>query len=162
MTQRHSGLVVALMTAGSIGLLASPALAQDGDRDCPGFPSQQAAQRFFQSQAGDPDRLDADDDGIACETFFGGGRRINENKNMNMNNKNKNMNMNMNNKNKNMNMNMKNKNKNMNMNNTPSGGVAAGAGGTAGPSSPVLPATGALAGTVLIVAGVAAARRRTS
>ncbi len=45
---------------------------------------------------------------------------------------------------------------------TPRGGVEAGAGGMADPSSPVLPATGALAGTLLIGAGVAAARRRTS
>ncbi len=49
--RRQSGLAVVLMTAGSIGLLASPALAQDGDRDCPDFPSQAAAQRFFERQA---------------------------------------------------------------------------------------------------------------
>lgn len=73
MTRRQSGLVLALMTAGSIGLLASPALAQDGDRDCPDFSSQREAQRFFQSQAGDPDRLDRDNDGIACEDGEGGG-----------------------------------------------------------------------------------------
>jgi Excalibur calcium-binding domain len=47
------------------------------DRDCPDFSSQEEAQRFFESQGGpgqDPHRLDADDDGQACEDFdYGGG-----------------------------------------------------------------------------------------
>lgn len=47
---------------------AGPALAQEGDRDCPDFPSQAAAQRVFNQDPSDPERLDADGDRIACET----------------------------------------------------------------------------------------------
>lgn len=39
-----------------------------GDVDCPDFPSQAAAQRHLRADSSDPDRLDADNDGIACET----------------------------------------------------------------------------------------------
>jgi hypothetical protein len=59
------GLVSAgAMTVG-LGLLASPASAQD--LDCPDFPTQEAAQAEFDRVPGDPMRLDADGDGIACE-----------------------------------------------------------------------------------------------
>ena len=40
------------------------------DRDCSDFSSQEEAQNFFEQEGGpdaDPNRLDADDDGIACE-----------------------------------------------------------------------------------------------
>ena len=57
----------------------------EGDRDCADFSSQEEAQEFFEDQGGpeeDPNRLDANDDGEACEDFFsdtgvprGGGRR---------------------------------------------------------------------------------------
>ncbi len=141
--RRQSGLAVVLMTAGSIGLLASPALAQDGDRDCPDFPSQAAAQRFFERQGpGDPHRLDADNDGIACETP--GGRPEPEPTKQPEPQA------------------TKKPGKQKDEHQTPEGPVAAGAGGMADPSSPVLPTAGALAGTLLIGAGVAAARRRTS
>jgi hypothetical protein len=49
--------------------LAGIATAQPGgDRDCPDFASQEDAQAALDSQAGDPERLDRDNDGIACET----------------------------------------------------------------------------------------------
>jgi hypothetical protein len=41
------------------------------DRDCPDFASQADAQAAFDAVPGDPERLDADDDGIACEDRFG-------------------------------------------------------------------------------------------
>lgn len=44
------------------------------DKDCPDFSSQTEAQTFFTLHGGpamDPHRLDADNDGIACETYFG-------------------------------------------------------------------------------------------
>ncbi|HTR74956.1 MAG TPA: excalibur calcium-binding domain-containing protein [Solirubrobacterales bacterium] len=54
-----------------IGALALPSVASGrGDKDCSDFPSQRAAQIFFLKHGGpryDPDRLDADHDGIACE-----------------------------------------------------------------------------------------------
>lgn len=47
--------------------LAGAAAAQPGDRDCPDFASQAEAQEALDSQVGDPERLDRDDDGEACE-----------------------------------------------------------------------------------------------
>ena len=44
------------------------------DKDCPDFSSQAEAQTFFTANGGpaiDRHRLDADNDGIACETYFG-------------------------------------------------------------------------------------------
>lgn len=57
--------VAAVVLASSACLpLAGAALAQ-GDRDCPDFATQEQAQSAL--QPGDPERLDGDDDGIACE-----------------------------------------------------------------------------------------------
>src|SRR5687768_3329050 len=61
-----------------------PAFGSGGsaaDRDCSDFDTQRQAQRYFISRGGparDPDNLDSDGDGIACETNpcpcqFGGG-----------------------------------------------------------------------------------------
>jgi hypothetical protein len=50
--------------------LAGVASAQTGDRDCPDFATQAEAQEALDSQAGDPERLDANDNGIACESEF--------------------------------------------------------------------------------------------
>jgi hypothetical protein len=68
----------ALIGAGLVLLLAVPSsAAADGpvahasDRDCGDFANQAAAQRYFLNNGGpnsDPDRLDADGDGIACES----------------------------------------------------------------------------------------------
>ena len=47
-----------------------PATASAADKDCADFKSQRAAQFFFLKHGGpqqDPDRLDGDDDGVACE-----------------------------------------------------------------------------------------------
>lgn len=41
------------------------------DKDCPDFASQADAQAALDAEPGDPDNLDADDDGIACEQHFG-------------------------------------------------------------------------------------------
>ena len=41
------------------------------DRDCADFTSQADAQAALTSEPSDPDNLDADDDGIACEQHFG-------------------------------------------------------------------------------------------
>jgi hypothetical protein len=60
---------IALLAA--LAVVAIPAAASArGDKDCSDFPSQRAAQIFFLKHGGpryDPDRLDADHDGIACE-----------------------------------------------------------------------------------------------
>lgn len=51
-------------------MLPTTASAHRRDMDCKNFSSQKAAQIFFLKHGGpryDPDRLDADHDGIACE-----------------------------------------------------------------------------------------------
>lgn len=49
----------------------------DGDRDCPDFSSQAAAQAALTARTDDPEELDSDDDGIACEQHFGtDGRQV--------------------------------------------------------------------------------------
>lgn len=56
------------------------AQAQTGDRDCPDFSSQAEAQAAFDADPSDPERLDADDDGQACEEFdYGSGGSDNGN-----------------------------------------------------------------------------------
>lgn len=45
----------------------APVAAHDQDRDCPDFASQEAAQAVLEQHASDPNRLDRDGDGIACE-----------------------------------------------------------------------------------------------
>lgn len=55
----------ALLAAATAVPLAGTAFAQD--RDCADFASQADAQAAL--QPGDPERLDADDDGQACETY---------------------------------------------------------------------------------------------
>jgi hypothetical protein len=53
----------------SISALGSPAWAQDDDLNCDDFSSQAAAQREYEKDRSDPNNLDADDDGQACEDF---------------------------------------------------------------------------------------------
>ena len=61
--------IVAIPTA--LALLSGPSTA--ADRDCSDFSTQAEAQRYFVSHGGGPtndfDRLDADHDGIACESL---------------------------------------------------------------------------------------------
>jgi hypothetical protein len=52
--------------------LAGVASATPGDRDCSDFATQAEAQEALDSTSGDPERLDEDDDGIACETLPAG------------------------------------------------------------------------------------------
>jgi Excalibur calcium-binding domain len=57
-----AALVLALATAPA-------AFAQANDQNCDDFPSQAAAQAHLDADPSDPDNLDADDDGVACENF---------------------------------------------------------------------------------------------
>jgi hypothetical protein len=59
-------LVLALL---SISALGSRAWAQDAGLNCADFPSQAAAQREYERDRSDPNNLDADNDGQACEDF---------------------------------------------------------------------------------------------
>lgn len=65
---RRSILVLAL--AGASLLLALPAAAQ-ADLDCDDFDSQAEAQAVYDADPSDPNDLDRDDDGQACEDFDG-------------------------------------------------------------------------------------------
>jgi hypothetical protein len=63
MTKQLPRLVLPLFVT-----LAGQAVAQGADRDCSDFTNQREAQSFFDAAGpGDPHRLDADDDGVACE-----------------------------------------------------------------------------------------------
>jgi Excalibur calcium-binding domain len=65
---RHALTVAVLTVAGTLPL-AGAAYAQP-DRDCTDFASQAEAQEALDGTVGDPERLDANDDGVACESFF--------------------------------------------------------------------------------------------
>ncbi len=65
-------LVSLALAVAAVLPLAGVASAQTGDRDCPDFATQADAQEALDSQAGDPERLDANDNGIACENEFAG------------------------------------------------------------------------------------------
>jgi hypothetical protein len=64
-----------IITPLALGLtLFTPELgAQSGDLDCADFTTQDEAQAVFDRDPSDPNRLDDDGDGIACETLDGGG-----------------------------------------------------------------------------------------
>jgi hypothetical protein len=62
---------LALGTAAMLPL-AGVASATPGDRDCSDFSTQAEAQEALDSTSGDPERLDEDDDGIACENLSAG------------------------------------------------------------------------------------------
>lgn len=62
--------VLCVLTVGVVAI-GSPAFAQD-DQDCEDFEFQEDAQEFFEDEGGpesDPHGLDADDDGVACESL---------------------------------------------------------------------------------------------
>jgi hypothetical protein len=66
---RRRLVALALVIAG-VGITAQPVAA--ADKDCSDFSSWRAAQNFFKKHGGpryDPHRLDADDDGVACESL---------------------------------------------------------------------------------------------
>ena len=65
---RHALTVAVLTVAGTLPL-AGAAHAQP-DRDCADFTSQAEAQEALDGSVGDPERLDANDDGVACESYF--------------------------------------------------------------------------------------------
>jgi hypothetical protein len=62
---------VVLLVFGGLVLAAPAALAQANDQNCSDFPSQRAAQAHLRADPSDPDRLDDDNDGIACESLGG-------------------------------------------------------------------------------------------
>lgn len=64
------GGFVALSPEGTVALK----LATQNTKNCLDFPTQAAAQDYYRQQVGDPDNLDANNDGVACESFINKGR----------------------------------------------------------------------------------------
>ncbi|HEV2791385.1 MAG TPA: excalibur calcium-binding domain-containing protein [Solirubrobacterales bacterium] len=67
---RFKATVAAIAAVVALSFTAAPASA--ADRDCSDFNSWRAAQKFYKRHGGpqrDPHRLDADRDGIACESL---------------------------------------------------------------------------------------------
>lgn len=63
-------LIAALLVVAALTIPAASAPA--ADKDCSDFSSWRAAQKFYKRHGGpryDPHRLDADHDGIACESL---------------------------------------------------------------------------------------------
>lgn len=65
-------LATCLLTFTTAAAIGTAAAAQDGDLDCADFDSQQEAQDVLDGDPSDPNNLDADDDGVPCESFFDG------------------------------------------------------------------------------------------
>ena len=57
------------LTAAALWLIAPAALAQADDQNCADFTSQASAQAHLRADPTDPDRLDGDNDGLACEVY---------------------------------------------------------------------------------------------
>ncbi len=69
-----AGARVAYEKVGGSEAGMKPAAAQEsGDLDCADFATQQEAQAEYDADPSDPNGLDADSDGIACETNAGDG-----------------------------------------------------------------------------------------
>jgi Sortase domain/Excalibur calcium-binding domain len=66
---RTTAAAVLVAAAGTLAL-GGVAHAQINERDCAEFRTQRQAQAVLDSPAGDPARLDADRDGLACEIWF--------------------------------------------------------------------------------------------
>lgn len=64
-------LTTALLATVMVGAMTAPAFAQSRDLDCKDFTSQAAAQANLDANRSDPNRLDQDGDGKACETYTG-------------------------------------------------------------------------------------------
>lgn len=58
------------LTAAALWLIAPAASAQANDQNCADFASQADAQAHLNADPSDPDNLDGDNDGLACEAFL--------------------------------------------------------------------------------------------
>jgi hypothetical protein len=127
----RTAVAVAVLTAGMSYPLAGVALAQD--LDCSDFTTQAKAQAVYNQDPSDPNNLDADNDGVACESLPGGVLGSGEHASNTAD---------------------------QDTGAAPSGGVEAGVGGTAGDdSNPLLP-VGLAGGALLVAGGVVLIRRR--
>ena len=70
-------LLVAAMCVWSVAVAPAWADHRTDRRDCSSFLTQAGAQEYFAQHPGDPDKLDPDDDGVACEELPAGVRSPN-------------------------------------------------------------------------------------
>ncbi|MYW70486.1 calcium-binding protein [Streptomyces sp. SID8379] len=63
--------VLLVPTVAGAALVPTAGVAHAADKDCADFSSQAQAQAWFDTHPGDPDRLDRDRDGQACEDYTG-------------------------------------------------------------------------------------------
>lgn len=126
----RSAVAVTVLAVGLSYPLTGVALAQD--LDCTDFATQAQAQAVFNQDPSDPNRLDSDNDGVACEALPGGAPGSGEGRA-----------------------------NSQDTGAAPAGGVEAGAGGTApgDDSDPLLP-IGLAGGALLVAGGVVLIRRR--
>lgn len=71
MNHRRKAALAAAIASLVLAFATAPIANAKGDKDCSDFPTQAAAQKFYKKHGGpkrDPHRLDADHDGIACES----------------------------------------------------------------------------------------------
>jgi hypothetical protein len=64
-----AALAVATLLAAVTALLVLPGIAHAKDHNCQDFAYQEDAQAYFDAQSGDPDNLDSNGDGVACESL---------------------------------------------------------------------------------------------
>ncbi|MFJ8745843.1 excalibur calcium-binding domain-containing protein [Embleya sp. NPDC127516] len=64
---RHAAFAVAMVAVATIPLASTADAVPVGDRDCKDFATREQAQAAFDLDPSDPERLDADNDGLACE-----------------------------------------------------------------------------------------------
>jgi len=72
MSRLRTTAAAAVLAAAASFPLSGVAFAQ-GDLNCDDFATQEEAQAEYESDTSDPNNLDADDDGIACEDLASGG-----------------------------------------------------------------------------------------
>ncbi len=66
---RTRSTVAAAVLAAGLSLVLPGTASAAPDRDCPDFASRAEAQAAFDAVPGDPERLDEDGDGQACESY---------------------------------------------------------------------------------------------
>lgn len=66
-----SRLLVAMLAVFGLSMVQSGHVAAQDLYNCPDFANQEIAQRYLNSDPSDPSGLDADNDGWACESYFG-------------------------------------------------------------------------------------------
>ena len=71
--KRSLTILAAMLVALAAFLFGAPGASAQADQNCDDFATQEEAQAVLDADPSDPNGLDADDDGIACEDLPSGG-----------------------------------------------------------------------------------------